>query len=387
MSGKSLSEETLKRKQNILQIVPSLNCGGVERGTIDIARAIVASGDNALVLASGGSLCSKVKEIPARLIKHDVITKNPIKIYNNISFIENLIKEEEIDIIHARSRAPAWSAYYAAVRQNKPFITTFHGIYNIKSPIKQYYNSIMTKGLRVIAVSSFVKQHILQNYQIDEDIIRVIHRGVDLDYFSPFTFEAKQFEKLKDKYNIKNTSPLIVMPSRMTSWKGQHVLIEALSKIKYLDFFCMFVGDLSKHPEYIKRLKDLIVHHKLQSKVQIYGPEADVVGLYNIANIVVSASIEPEAFGRTIVEAQAMKKLVIATNIGGAAETIEDHVTGFHVKPSDPDQMADTIKYALSIISSSEEEKITSQARKSVSENFSLAKMQSKTLSVYDEVK
>jgi glycosyltransferase involved in cell wall biosynthesis len=383
----TLSDKTLKRKRNILQIVPSLNCGGVERGTIDIARAIVASGDNALVLASGGSLCSKVKEIPAKLIKHDVITKNPLKIYNNISFIENLIKEENIDIIHARSRAPAWSAYYASLRQDKPFITTFHGIYNIKSPFKQYYNSIMTKGQRIIAVSDFVRQHILENYTIDEDLIRVIHRGVDLDYFSPFDFDAKQIEKLKDKYNIKTSSPFIVMPSRMTPWKGQHILIEALSKIKHLDFYCMLVGDLSKHPEYIKRLKDLIVHHKLQSKVQIYGPDVDIVALYNIASIIVSASIEPEAFGRTIVEAQAMKKLVIAPNIGGAAETIEDHVTGFHVKPCDIGQMADTIKYVLGIIASSEADKITTAARKSVSEKFSLAKMQSSTLSVYSEVK
>ncbi|MDX1923772.1 MAG: glycosyltransferase family 4 protein [Rickettsiaceae bacterium] len=381
-----LSEEDTKRKRNILQIVPALNCGGVERGTIDIAKALKEAGDNPYVLSSGGSLCGNLHVLDATLIKHDVSTKNPLMIYKNISFMQNLIKKHNIDLVHARSRAPAWSAHYACKRENTPFVTTFHGIYSIKSKLKRYYNSVMTFGDRVIAVSNFVKKHMLENYKINPDIIRVIHRGVDLDYFAPQELSEQKRVKFMDKYNTSLASPIIIMPSRMTFWKGQHVLIEALAKIKHLDFYCILAGDVANHPDYVKKLRDMIVHFKLQSKVQIFGQETDVAFLYNAANIVVSASIEPEAFGRSIVEAQSMQKLVIATNIGGAAETIENEVTGFHVKPNDPDEMADRIKYALSIIGTSEEEKITTLARKSVSKYFSLKQMQKKTLDVYNEL-
>lgn len=369
-----------------MQIVPALNCGGVERGTIDIAKALFDEGYGPFVLTTGGALCPAIKSIPATLIKQNVSTKNPIKIYKNISFIENLIKEHGIDLVHARSRAPAWSAYYAAKRTNKPFVTTFHGIYNLKSKFKRYYNSVMTFGNRVIAVSDFVKDHIIKNYGVDESIIRVIHRGVDLDYFSQENIEENKRLKLLDKYNIPASTPIIIMPSRMTSWKGQHVLIEALKLIKDQDFYCMLVGDLSKHPCYVRRLKDMISSHKLLSKVHIFGSEIDMVGLYNLADIVISASIEPEAFGRTIVEAQAMKKLVIATNNGGAGETIIDTETGFLVNPNDPIELSEKIKYSLGILGSSKEDLIINQARQNVSENFSLKKMQQDTLSVYSEL-
>jgi glycosyltransferase involved in cell wall biosynthesis len=381
-----LSEKSKNDKHNILQIVPALNCGGVERGTIDIAKAIHSNGDKPYILTSGGSLCAQASSIPAEIIKHKVSSKSPIKIYKNISFIENLIKNESIDLVHARSRAPAWSAYYAAKRADVPFVTTFHGIYSIRSFLKRYYNSVMTKGDRVIAVSEFVRRHMIENYNISEDKIRVIYRGVDLEYFAPFSFKEQDRIKLEDKYSISNKCPIILMPSRMTSWKGQHILIKALSEIRDQNFLCMLVGDLSKHPDYVKRLQDLIVQHKLQSRVKIFGPDIDIVSLYNLSDIIVSASIEPEAFGRTIVEAQAMEKIVIATNIGGAAETIDDSQTGFHVLPNNEKDLADKIKLALNILGTNQAEKITKDARKSVKKSFSLEKMQSDTLAVYSEL-
>ncbi|NDB81671.1 MAG: glycosyltransferase [Alphaproteobacteria bacterium] len=379
-----LSEELNKRKRNILQIVPNLNCGGVERGTIDMSKAISANGDKSFVVTSGGALCDSL--VDTTLFKRNVSTKNPLSIYRNIGFIQNLIKDHDIDLVHARSRAPAWSAYYACTRTNIPFVTTFHGIYSLKSSIKKYYNRVMTFGDRVIAVSNFVKQHLLENYAVIEDNIRVIHRGVDLTYFSPEILDSTMKAKIIDKYNTNFSVPIIVMPSRMTSWKGQHILIEALSKIKNLDFFCILAGDLSKHPDYVKRLHNLIMQHKLQSKVQIFGQENDVALLYNAADIVVSASLEPEAFGRSIVEAQAMKKIVIATNVGGAAETVENELNGLHVMPNNIDDMSDKIKYALSILGSSTAEKMQNAARKGVEKHFSLTQMQDKTIKLYNEL-
>jgi len=381
-----LSEKSDDGKKNILQIVPTLNCGGVERGTIDVASALHQAGQTPYVLSSGGSLCGRIKEIPGKLIKHNVSSKNPIRILSNILYIEKLIKKEKINIVHARSRAPAWSAYYACKRTNTPFITTFHGVYSLKNSLKKYYNSVMTKGQIVIAVSNFVKEHILENYEIDESKIRVIYRGVDLDYFNPELGSETLKNKFSEKYNIPPSVPVIIMPSRLTSWKGQNVLIDALATIKDVDFYCLFVGDLASHPDYVERLKNLIIKYKLQSKVQIFGQETNMLGLYNRADIVVSASIEPEAFGRSNVEAQAMSRIVIATNIGGSAETIEDKVTGFHVKPNDHIDMAQKIKYALSIIGTKEAKKMTKLARESVKDRFSLKEMQQRTLSVYDEI-
>ncbi|MDX2049673.1 MAG: glycosyltransferase [Rickettsiaceae bacterium] len=381
-----MSEKKFIRKNNILQIVPSLNCGGVERGTLDIAKAIIASGNQAFVLSCGGILTPKLEEIGAELVKHDVASKNPITIYNNISFIEKLIEDRQINLVHARSRASAWSAYFASKRSGTPFVTTFHGIYSLKSSLKKYYNKVMTLGDRVIAVSEFVKRHIIENYQIDESIIRTIHRGVDLNYFSPANITTETQEKFADKYNIDFSRPLIIMPSRLTSWKGQHVLVDALAQIKNLNFYCILTGDLSKHPEYVNRVRDRIIEQKLQSRVQIFGPETDIVGLYNMANIVISASIEPEAFGRTVVEGQAMQKLVIATNIGGCAETITNGETGFLTNPNDPTHLAEMIKHCLGIVETSKEKKIVQAAREGVSKNFSLDKMQKKTLAVYSEL-
>ncbi len=382
-----LSEDNKTSKRNILQVVPNLNCGGVERGTIDIAKAISAAGGNPYVLSAGGVLCSKVKEIPnSTLIKHNVASKNPFIIWRNIGYIEKLLKQEKIDLVHARSRAPAWSAYFAAKKLDIPYITTFHGIYSIKNSLKKYYNSIMSKGDKVIAVSNFVKNHILQNYEVNEEKISVIYRGVDLDYFNPNNCDEKLKAKFTEKYNLPKSVPLIILPSRLTSWKGQNIMIEALAQIKKLDFYCLLVGDLSKHPSYVSYLNNLIRDYKLQSKVQIFGSEIDIVGLYDRADIVVSSSIEPEAFGRTIVEAQAMAKIVVATNIGGSAETIENCVTGFHVKPNDVNAMTEVLKEALSILGTSKAEAMTSLARKSVTEKFSLDRMQRETLKLYSQV-
>lgn len=384
MSVISKSQEY--QKKTILQVVPALVSGGVERGTIEIAKKLKESKYNSIVISAGGQLVEHLNKVNIPHVSMNVASKNPFIIWRNAKLIAELIKKNNIDLIHARSRAPAWSCYMAAKATGKKFITTFHGIYNISGPIKRYYNSIMTEGERIIAVSNFVKKHILENYKTTENKIRVVHRGVDHHYFNPANVSPSELVSFKEKYNIFGTIPVILLPSRMTAWKGHMTLVEALSKIKHLDFYCLMVGDLSKHPNFIKRLQSRIKELKLQSKIQIFGNEHDMLKLYGVSDIVLSTSIEPEAFGRTIIEGQAMEKLVIATNIGGAAETIIDQVTGYHVIPGNADDLAEKLSFCLSILGQEKTIQMTQLARKSAIEKFSLDLMLSKTLDVYNEL-
>lgn len=374
------------RKKTILQVVPSLIAGGVERGTVDIAKALVDNGYGSIVTSAGGPLASKVMECGADHIRLKIASKNPLMMWLNARSIARLVKEHGVNIIHARSRAPAWSAYMAAKATGARFITTFHGIYNFCGYFKKYYNSIMIKGERVIAVSNFVKSHIIEKYGVEEERIRVIHRGVDHICFDPAKITPEYKARFAAKYHAPRDVPVILLPARMTNWKGQMVLVEALNLLRDQEFYCMMAGDLSKHPNFTKRVQDKIISLKLQSKVQIFGPEMDMLGLYGLADIVLSTSIEPEAFGRVVVEAQAMEKLVIATNIGGSAETITDGVTGYHVKVGDAADLADKIKHALSILGTPKAAKVGKAARASAVKNFSLEAMLKKTLAVYNEL-
>ncbi|WP_341756245.1 MULTISPECIES: glycosyltransferase family 4 protein [unclassified Candidatus Tisiphia] len=384
-----ISSDSPKRyhKPTVLQVVPALLSGGVERGTIEVAKMLKEADYNVIVVSSGGSLVEKLVSADIPHIFMNSATKNPFLIWKNARTLSEIIKEYDVDIVHARSRAPAWSCYMAAKATNTKFLTTFHGIYNISNLFKHFYNSVMIKGEKVIAVSNFVKQHILSNYKILEDQITVIRRGVDYRYFDPKNVTEEKLLKYRKKYGLSNnTPPIILLPSRLTSWKGHLTLVEALGKLKHLDFYCLMVGDLSKHPNFTNRVKSLINLLKLQSKVQIFGNEVDMLGLYGISDIVLSTSIEPEAFGRTITEGQSMEKLVIATNIGGAIETISDTNTGFHVNPNDPIDLAEKIEHCLSILKTDEGKKIQQAARQAVINNFSLDLMLSKTLDLYKEM-
>ncbi len=371
-------------KKTILQVVPALVSGGVERGTLEIAKKLVEAGFRSIVISAGGSLVTALEESGSKHIKLNVASKNPLTIWLNSKKITKIIQEEKIDIIHARSRAPAWSCFIAAKATGIKLITTFHGIYNFRTKIKKFYNGIMTEGNKVIAVSQFVKDHIIKNYKIDKSKIVLIHRGVDHREFTIEKINSEILLKYKTKYNVPANTPVILLPARMTEWKGHTVLVKALEKIKHLNFYCIMAGDLAKHPAYVTRIKNLINECKIQNRVQLFGNEPSMINLYGISDIVLSASIEPEAFGRTIIEAQSMEKLVIATNIGGAAETIENEKTGFHVDPANSQQLADKIEYCLSILGTDNAKKIQSAARKSTIENFSLDAMLEKEMSVYE---
>ncbi len=373
-------------KKTILQVVPALISGGVERGTLEIAKKIVESGNISIVISAGGPLVEALEQDGSIHIKMNVASKNPITIWSNAGKIANIIRNYNVDIVHARSRAPAWSCYFAAKATGIKLITTFHGIYNFKNSIKKYYNSVMTQGVKVIAVSNFVKNHIIENYKIDKNKIQVIYRGVNHEEFTKEKVSDELLKKFREKYNVPAGARVLLLPSRMTRWKGHLILIEALEKIKHLNFYCIIAGDLAKHPGFVSEIQEKIQEYKIQNRAQLFGNEPNMMGLYGIADIVLSTSIEPEAFGRTIIEAQSMEKLVIATNIGGACETIQDGVTGFHVKAGDIDDLAKKIEYCLGIIGSAEEKKITSNARKAVATNFSLDLMLKSTLSIYNEI-
>ncbi|RTK93097.1 MAG: glycosyltransferase [Rickettsiales bacterium] len=374
-------------KKTILQVIPALTSGGVERGTLEIAKKVVESGNVSIVISNGGTLVDKLEQEGSLHIHLDVASKNPFTIWRNAGKIADIIRLHNVDIIHARSRAPAWSCYLAAKSTKIKLITTFHGIYNFKNRIKKYYNSIMTEGIKVIAVSNFVSTHIIENYKIkDKEKIVVIHRGVNHAEFSKQHLSDEILYKFREKYNVPINSPIILLPSRMTRWKGHLYLIEALNKIKDLNFYCILAGDLSKHPHFVNNIQDKIREYKLQNRVQLFGNEPNMLGLYGIADIVLSTSIEPEAFGRTIIEAQSMEKIVIATNIGGACETIQDNVTGFHVQPKNSVDLAKKIQLALEILGTEKEKEITQAARASVIKDFSLKLMLEKTLNIYNEV-
>lgn len=372
--------------KTILQVVPALMSGGVERGTLEIANKIAHSGYNSIVISSGGSLVNRLTTEGSLHININVASKNPFTIWLNAKRIAAIIKDYRVDIIHARSRAPAWSCYLAAKWTNITLITTFHGVYNFRYFIKKLYNSIMTKGDKVIAVSNFVKEHIVKNYNADDNKITVIHRGVDQNHFAQQNVSEEDKTSFKKKYNVPQNIPVILLPSRMTRWKGQAMLVEALNKIKHLNFYCIMAGDLGKHFSYVQGIKEKIAKYKLQSKVQLFGVEPNMRNLYAISDIVLSTSIEPEAFGRTVIEAQAMEKIVIATKIGGPVETIENGHTGFLVTPGDADDLAEKIEHAISILGTQDAKFMTSCARKHASDEFSLDRMLSKIMSTYDEV-
>jgi glycosyltransferase involved in cell wall biosynthesis len=353
---------------------------------IAAAEYLVANGYRAIVTSAGGPLVGKVLDSGAEHVKIRVDSKNPLTIWNNVCRLSEIIKERNVSIIHARSRAPAWSSYYASRKMDIPFVTTFHGIYNFSTRIKKFYNSIMIEGDRIIAVSDFVKQHLVEHYKADESRIRVIHRGVDYKYFDPSNVTKESMEIFCDKYHVPKDTPVLLLPARMTNWKGHMVLLEALNLIKDKDFYCIMAGDLSKHTAFAQRVNDKIVSLKLQSKVRTFGPEAEMLNLYGISDIILSTSIEPEAFGRVVIEGQSMEKMVISTNIGGASETIVDGVNGYHVAPNDPGDLADRIRYAISIIGSSSSEMMKKEARRSAIQKFSLDSMLTKTTEVYGEI-
>lgn len=376
----------MKKKPVILQVVPALVSGGVERGVIDIAHAIKEAGFTSLVASSGGSMVSQLTAANIIHITLPLATKNPLGLLWNRYRLMRVIRQFEVDIVHARSRAPAWSAYWAAKKMGVHFVTTWHGTYSLGGKYKQRYNSIMGKGERVIAVSEFIKAHILEHYDVDPKRIAVIPRGVDVDAFSPTKVTTERAAQLGRKLRIEHDRPVILLPGRLTEWKGHLFLLDALRTMTDVPFLCLLVGKADKkHESYRKRIEEAIRSYGLIQHVRLIDHVSDMPALYYLADIVVSASLRPEAFGRVIPEAQAMGKLVVGTAHGGACETILDHKTGFLVTPGNVEQCARVLCQML-MLPASERTKMVGEAQAHVGKYFSLKGMQEKTLAVYREV-
>ena len=371
----------------VLQILPALETGGVERGTIEIARALKEADIPNLVVSSGGRYVHDLEKMGAKHITLPVQSKNPFKIFANARRLRKVILDEGVTIVHARSRAPAWVAKIALKKCPKVhFLTTFHGTYGLSGGfLKKAYNRVMLSGELVISISNFITQHILSNYGYDISKIRLIHRGADVDKFDASKVSPERVRELANEWQIPADKPVILLPGRLTRWKGQLVLLEALSLMKNKAVTCLFVGSDQGRTDYSQEMKNAIEKLPPQTTVLIKEHCNDMPLVYMVSDIVVSASTDPEAFGRVIPEAQAMGRIVVGSNHGGATETIQDGKTGFLVPPADAKALAEKLDEALEM-SAEDKEKMSSEAVRSVRDNFSVAKMCQKTLAVYKEL-
>jgi glycosyltransferase involved in cell wall biosynthesis len=382
----STFEKPAKANPVILQVLPSLVTGGVERGTVDLARAITESGGTALVASSGGVLASDLGRFGAKHITLPVHSKNPIEIHRNIYRLSEVIRDYKINLIHARSRAPAWSCYYAAQRMDIPFVTTFHGNYSDGNFLKHFYNSIMTRGDRVIAISEFIAQKVVQEYRVNPDKVITVPRGVDLDFFDPAAVSDERLRKLSNEWQIPECSRIILLPGRLTEWKGQRVLIEAIAKIRDKSGLCVILaGSAQGRDHYLRDLRLSIDRLGLSETIRLVGDCRDMAAAMLLADVVVSCSVEAEAFGRVIIEGQAMGRLVIGTDHGGAKETICEGETGWLVSPGNSGDLARCLEMVLSL-GEQERIKIAHQAMKNVRKKYTRDQMCELTLAIYRDL-
>ena len=370
----------------VLQVLPELNQGGVEVGTTEIASELQKRGIKNFVASQGGRMQGSLDHLRVKHFNLPLKTKNIFKMYLNYLRLVKIIKENGITIVHARSRAPAWSAYWAAKKCGVHYITTFHGTYGLgPHGIKKIYNQVMTFGEKIIAVSNHIKEHIIKNYGIDESKIQVISRCVNMENFDVENTSAERMIKFLEDNNIPADKPLITLIGRLTNWKGQKLLIEALNKIKDMDFHCLLIGDDQGRTQYSEELHDMIENYDMSERYTFIRHVNDVPAAMLVSDVVLSTSIEPEAFGRIAIEGQAMGRIVVASDIGGSKETVIDGITGKLFKSGDVDDLAAAIKWALSL-SKEEREKIGANAIKNVKEHFTKQIMCDKTISVYEEI-
>lgn len=375
-------------KAVIMQILPSLESGGVERGVVDLVKSLKRKGYESVVVSTGGKMVYQLKEASITHINLPVHSKNPIQIYLNIKRLTDLIAKFKVDIIHARSRAPMISAYFACKKTNTKLVSTVHGTYSSKflwqkdSKIKRAYNAMMLKADRVIAVSHFIKQYIDSNYDfVDSSKISVIQRGLDLKYFDPNIVSSHRIIQLMKMWNVPEDKKIILMPARITAWKGHEFVIDALSTVRS-DFFCVMVGSDHGHKKFRQRLEQKIIIKGLCDRIRIVGNCKDMPAAYAISHFVLCPSIRPEAFGRIAIEAQASRKLMIATDLGGYKETIQDGIQGFLVEPNDVSGLANAIEKAL-LMSKDELDSFGDRGMSNAKDNFSSEKMCAKTIELY----
>ena len=379
----------MSSKIKVLQVIPKLGYGGAETGCYDIAHYLPENGCESFIVTSGGELTKFVDKKKVKLIKLPVHSKNPLLILVNTILLIGIILFFKISIVHARSRAPAWSCLFATKLTNRKFVTTFHGTYNFSGKFKKFYNSVMVRSDLIIAGSNFIFSHIKENYSeflSSQKKFLVIFRGINVDYFDSSTKLENDEKNLLQKWNIHDEKKIILMPGRLTSWKGQELFIEAINLAKielgYEAFHAVILGNDQGRDLYKKKLIRLTEQYRLTNQIKFIDHCEDMALAYKVSDIIVSASIEPEAFGRVAVEAQSMEKLIIASNIGGSNETIIDEKTGFLFKSGDAESLSKKIIHGLTMDETSIN-LMGKEGRNNIIKKFNVEKMCFSTYSEY----
>ena len=376
----------------VLQVIPKLGYGGAETGCYDIAHYLPENNCGSYIVTSGGELLKFIDKKKVKIIKLPVHSKNPLIIFINFLALIFIILINNISIVHARSRAPAWSCLIAAKITGRKFVTTFHGTYNFNSKIKKFYNSVMVRSDLIIAGSNFIFSHIKENYTKylnAKKKLLVIFRGINVDYFDPTTKLDSDEKKLLKKWEIEKDKKIILLPGRLTGWKGQEVFIEAINLVNielgYEAFYAVILGSDQGRDLYKKKLIRLTEQYRLINQVKFIDHCKDMALAYKVSDIVVSASIEPEAFGRVAVEAQSMEKPIIASNIGGSNETVIDEKTGFLFESNNAKSLSQKILKILSMDEASLNS-IGREGRKNIIQKFNVEKMCFSTYSEYKRI-
>jgi glycosyltransferase involved in cell wall biosynthesis len=376
----------------VLQVIPKLGYGGAETGCYDIAHYLPENDCGSFIATSGGELLKFIDKKKVKIIKLPVHSKNPLIIFINFLALVAIILVKNISIVHARSRAPAWSCLLAAKITGRKFVTTFHGTYNFNNKIKKFYNSVMVRSDLIIAGSNFIFSHIKDNYTKylnAKKKLLVIFRGINVDYFDPTTKLDSDEKKLLKKWQIEKDKKIILLPGRLTGWKGQEVFIEAINLVNielgYEAFYAVILGSDQGRDLYKKKLIRITEQHRLNNQVKFIDHCNDMALAYKVSDIVISASIEPEAFGRVAVEAQSMEKPIIASDIGGSNETIIDEKTGFLFESNNAKSLS---KKILKVLSMDETllQSIGKEGRKNIIQKFNVEKMCFSTYSEYKRI-
>ena len=384
-----MSESNLNYKnKRILQIIPNMEIGGAERTVLEITSFLKDTEFSSLVLTSGGKLIGELEKENIEVIKLKIDKKNPYSIIKNFFLFIKIFREKKIDLVHVRSRAPAWSAIFAAKKIGIPVLTTWHGHVSNSSFIKKIYNSIMLKGDAVIANSAYTAERISKIYNIDLNKVDIISRGVNVESFEGSKFSNTEISNMKKIWSVDDNKIIILFPARLTRWKGHLVTIEAINLLKKEKFFdqviFLFAGEKAGAENYIKKLNSIITKFKLQENIKLVERIENMPLAYHASDIVLSPSIEPEPFGRIPIEAQAAGKTIIASDHGAVKDTIKNgnNFTGFKVKPNDPQALSIAIKQSI-IMDKKDLIKMHERAISNVKNNFSLENMCKKTLEVY----
>jgi glycosyltransferase involved in cell wall biosynthesis len=374
------------RPPAVLQVLPALVTGGVERGTVDMAKALAAAGWVSYVASEGGPMVRELERAGAKHITLPLASKNPLVMRRNTDRLEALIRSLPVDLVHVRSRAPAWSARAAALRCGVPFVTTFHNAYKSHNWFRKFWAGPMGKGDMVVAISDFVAEYAHGSFGVARHKLVTIPRGTDLARFDPGRVYPDRIAQLAQHWRLVDGLPVILLPGRLTRWKGHAVLLRALAELAKMrgkqDFIAVLPGDHQGRQAYVEELQMLTGQLGLNAVVRLPGDCKDMPAAYMLADVVVSASTEPEGFGRIAVEAQAMGKPVIATDHGGARETVLPGETGWLVPPNDPAALAKALDEAIRL-TPERRLQITERARRHVADHFTVDAMCRAYLQVY----